>query len=99
MNNTTVSFYNENSAKNALLLEVNGVSFYYSYKTIVAVHVKGASFPYVIKNYWGPTTGKHLNWIDNGNKDSRFCEEDFKKLVVVAMEDAGIKELPTINIV
>lgn len=32
-----ISFYNENSAKNALKIEVNHVSFFFSYNTLVGV--------------------------------------------------------------
>ena len=56
-----IGFYNENTAKNAPYVKVNGVTFYLSYETVVAVSY-GMGLK-VIKNYWGPTTGKHLNWI------------------------------------
>ena len=48
--------------------------FWFSYDTLVAFCVKGEF--HIIKNYWGTTTGKHLNWID-GNHDIRETREEF----------------------
>lgn len=54
----------------------NGISFYYSYSTIVAF-----SSPFtgliVHENDWSTTTGKHLNWIDGGNKKNRLNDTEF----------------------
>ena len=52
-----------------------GDRFWYSYKTLVAYQI-GGEF-HITKNYWGTTTGKHLNWIDD-NKDIREDAETFK---------------------
>jgi len=32
----------------------------------------------VSENVWGPTTGKHLNWIDGGDKKSRLPYNQFQ---------------------
>lgn len=53
-----------------------GNTFYFSYKTLVAFKTKEGKL-FVIKNYWGATTGKHLNWIDGGDKKARLSKEDF----------------------
>lgn len=39
-----------------------GNRYWYSYETLVAFRINGEF--HIIKNYWGTTTGKHLNWID-----------------------------------
>jgi hypothetical protein len=57
-------------------IDANGNKYWYSYKTLVAFRI-GGEF-HIIKNYWGSTTGKHLNWI-NENKSIREDEETFKK--------------------
>lgn len=36
--------------------------YWFSYETLVAFMINGEF--HIIKNYWGTTTGKHLNWID-----------------------------------
>lgn len=51
-----------------------GDRFWYSYETLVAFQI-GDEF-HITKNYWGTTTGKHLNWI-NDNKDIREDAETF----------------------
>ena len=38
-----------------------GNQFWFSYDTLVAFRTKGEF--HIVKNYWGTTTGKHLNWI------------------------------------
>ena len=96
MKNTAFSFYNQNSAKNAPLLTINGVRFYFSYETVVAVAFDGNCF--VIENLWSNTTGKHLNWIDGGDKKNRLTKAMFDINLGLAMEFAKIKELPTVSI-
>lgn len=48
----------------------NGVSFYYSYQSLVAFHAP-LTGTVVCYNEWSKTTGKHLNWIDGGDKEAR----------------------------
>ena len=90
-----IVFYNENTAKNAPYVKVNGVTFYLSYETVVAVSY-GMGLK-VIKNYWGPTTGKHLNWISTDHS-KRLDDADFQKELEKAKEKAGIDSLPTFDI-
>lgn len=59
--------------------DTKGNTFYFSYETLVAFKIRNGN-TYVRKNIWGPTTGKHLNWIDGGDKKSRLSEEDFEKV-------------------
>jgi hypothetical protein len=71
-------YSNKNYGINSLAFEDgNGNEYYYSYDTLVAFKVKGEKF--VIKNYWGTTTGKHLNIIDGGDHKNRLSQEDFDK--------------------
>lgn len=70
-------------------MDAEGNTFYFSYDTLIAFKTNGGLF--VRKNEWGQTTGKHLNWIDGGNKQARLSEEDFKK----AYNDAFDKETVT----
>lgn len=54
---------------NFSMLYFEGVKLWFSYETLVGVRVAGKTL--VAKNAWGPTTGKHLNYIDNGDKETR----------------------------
>lgn len=55
----------------------NGVNFYYSYQTLVAFR-SPFSGQVVMVNMHSTTTGKHLNWIDGGNKRQRVSPEVFE---------------------
>lgn len=79
----TIDSYGQYSSANygAHTLQVNmgGVMVWFSYKTPVAfVHPKRGRI--VHKNVWGTTTGKHLNWIDGGNKKDRVDADTFESL-------------------
>ena len=50
--------------------------YWFSYETLVAFEMCGEF--HIIKNYWGSTTGKHLNWI-NDNHVIREDREVFEK--------------------
>ena len=51
-----------------------GNEFWFSYETLVAFRINGEF--HIVKNYWGTTTGKHLNWI-NGRHDIRESMDEF----------------------
>lgn len=70
------------SENNAKVLHFGNTTFYFSYETLVAVLHKRELV--VTKNYWGPTTAKHLNRIDGGTKEmvsARVTEEEFAAYV------------------
>lgn len=58
------------------MFTINGDDFYFSYKTLVAFRHDGEVT--VRENDWGPTTGKHLNAIDGGDKKRRLPSERFE---------------------
>ncbi len=61
------------------------IQFWYSGKTVVAFQVDGQ--PRVVReNVWGPTAGKHLNAIDNGDKASRLDGADFEGRLQVVLD-------------
>ena len=63
---------------NTLTFTVKGIDLYFSYKTLVAF--RGPEGLVVHENDWGPITGKHLNWIDDGDKKSRVSDKEFNRL-------------------
>ena len=70
--------YCENTtAVNALVFSIGNYYIYYSYKTPVAF--RGPDGLKVSENCWGPTTGKHLNAIDGGDKANRMPRAEFEK--------------------
>ena len=55
-----------------------GYKYYFSYTTLIAFYTPKSGL--VIRdNVWGPTTGKHLNWI-NEDKTIRKTSEEFNEL-------------------
>lgn len=57
--------------------DTEGNTFWFSYNTLVAFKTKGHR--YVCQNCWGTVTGKHLNWIDDGDKASRIPHSEFNR--------------------
>lgn len=80
MNNIRYYNYGEYSSDNygahTLCFETPQGKYWFSYNTLVAFEMCGEF--HIIQNYWGPTTGKHLNWI-NDNKAIREDKEMFEE--------------------
>lgn len=60
--------------------------FSFSYQTCIAFrgeNSRGEFKSEVCENVWGPTTGKHLNYVDGGAKSIRLDREAF----IAALED------------
>lgn len=73
------NYSSSNYGANCMYVSVGPIEIWYSYQTPVAFRVEGHS-KVVHSNDWGPTTGKHLNWIDDGDKSSRVSSEEFQRL-------------------
>jgi hypothetical protein len=80
-------YASSNYGINAMKVDVGPLTLYFSYRTLVAVrHPNGLT---VRQNDWRATTGKHLNWIDGGDKKSRLPCEDFQREVAQIMTECG----------
>ena len=71
------SYSSSNCGANALVFSIGEIDVYFSYQTPVAF--RGPNGLRVRENEWGPTTGKHLNWIDGGDKKHRIPGEQFER--------------------
>ena len=80
------NYRSANYGVNALKFTLGPLTVWFSYKTPVAFRVAGGPL-IVSENCWGPTTGKHLNWIDNGDWDSRLARPDFKRALSKAIDE------------
>ena len=68
---------------------VGNYVFWFSYQTCIAIEHFGEKW--VRENEWSNTTGRHLNYIDEGNKEARLERDVFlAKLAEVEklLEDA-----------
>ena len=72
------NYSSSNYGAHTLMFSDDRGQYWFSYSTLVAFRAWGHERR-VIRNYWGPTTGKHLNWIDDGDKGSRLSREDFER--------------------
>jgi hypothetical protein len=70
-------------------LTLGDLTLYFSYKTVVGFD-DGFQGTFVRENEWGPTTGKHLNWLDGGDKKNRLPGEEFMKKLSEALERRGL---------
>jgi hypothetical protein len=77
----TINNYSQGRSKqhNSTYVVVGDLTIYFSYRTPVAFSYRGKQV--VRQNDWSTTTGKHLNWIDGGDKASRVSGEEFQRLL------------------
>ena len=68
-------YSSDNYSGHTLELRIGSLWLMFSYDTIVAFN-DGAGLK-VCQNTWGATTGKHLNWIDGGDKKNRLPRKEF----------------------
>jgi len=82
----TISNYGEckKPQANTIAVQVGAITYYFSYRTCVAIDAPGIGLV-VRENVWGPTTGKHLNWIDGGARASRLGAEAFQEKLEMAI--------------
>lgn len=74
------NYSSDNYSGHCLRIWLGSLILYFSYKTIIAFE-DGHEDIKVSENLWDPTTGKHLNWIDDGNKKDRLPREKFEQLL------------------
>lgn len=81
-------YSSNNYGAHSLAFTANGKKFWFSYSTLVAFFSPKTGHV-VHENIWTVTTGKHLNWIDGGNREAkkeRVNQERFFELLRVAQE-------------
>ena len=93
MNLPTISSYGNYSSDNygahALRVDFDNLTLWYSYQTILAF--RGWGYPRLVRqNSWGPTTGKHLNAIDGGEKSSRLPGDVFEAKLAAVLKGLGL---------
>lgn len=80
---TYCNYKSDNYGAHALRFDIGGLTVWFSYKTPIAFCKSGTTV--VRQNQWGPTTGKHLNAIDGGNKAARIPGPDFEAQLIAAL--------------
>lgn len=80
-------YRSENYGSHCQKLVIGNLTLYFSYDTVIAFAAPGMTSLAISVNVWGPTTGKHLNWICS-DKARRIPYTEFK-----AKLDAKLKEM------
>lgn len=70
--------YHPTDRPNFCYVEHRGKTWYFSYSTCIGF--RGSDGLIMSENQWGPTTGKHLNWIST-DRNKRLPYEEFQKLL------------------
>jgi hypothetical protein len=81
-------YSSDNYGVNSLRVDVGSLTIWFSYKTPIAFQANGSRI--VRQNQWGPTTGKHLNWIDGGDRKGRISSEEFEAKFAEALASVGL---------
>ena len=82
-------YSSDNYGAHTLRVDVgNKLTLFYSYETVVAF--SDGKNRFVSQNKWGVTTGKHLNWIDRGNKENRLPYDEFKTKLENYLKELGL---------
>lgn len=80
---------------NFYLMDYGPMRVWFSYETPIAF--AGPGYPRTVReNDWSVTTGKHLNYIDDGNKSARVTGEEFERRLRDSMEQARLAEVKTL---
>ena len=74
-----------NIASNFHELEIKDITLWFSYKTVVGFRAPKTGFV-CIENYWGPTTGKHLNYIQP-DKKKRVSSDKFNEMLEAILNE------------
>lgn len=78
------NYSSSNYGAHCLRVHVGPLVVWFSYQTPVAYSLNGKRT--VRENVWGPTTGKHLNAIDGGDKKNRVSGDYFQQLWELEVE-------------
>jgi hypothetical protein len=62
-----------------------------SYKTVIGF-MTAKTGRVVRENVWGPTTGKHMNAIDSGNKAGRISGAEFEAKLAEVLKAFGLSD-------
>lgn len=78
-----VSIDHPTDRPNFTLVEVGSLQLAFSYKTVIGFNDAWSGWV-LRENEWGPTTGKHLNWLDMDA--DRIPGEEFEAQLAVVLD-------------
>lgn len=87
-------YNSDNYGKNTLQINLGGFVLFYSYATVVAFDDDDGLV--ISENKWGPTTGKHLNWIKENRMHTQLHRFAFVEALQRKLEEHGMTVVPEI---
>lgn len=87
-------YNSDNYGKNTLQINLGGFVLFYSYATVVAFDDDDGLV--ISSNEWGPTTGKHLEWISTGRTHTQLSRSAFEEALRSKIEEHGMTVVPEI---
>lgn len=69
-----------NYGVNSLMVELEDITLYYSYNTIIGLHSYKLGLKIVSSNVWSHTTGKHINTL-KGRGFKEIKNKEFKEII------------------
>jgi hypothetical protein len=81
----SVSLRHPTDLTNFTIVTIGDLKLAFSYETIIGFK-EGWDLWIVSENIWSQTTGKHLNWLDDGSKKTRLDPYTFQRLLATKLE-------------
>jgi len=78
-------YASSNYGVNTMAFRIGSLAIFFSYDTVVAFQEIGHTRK-VRENIWKSTTGKHLNWLDDGDKKTRLSSDEFERQLNTVLE-------------
>jgi hypothetical protein len=82
----TPSIYHPTNQPNFSVVEVGGITYWFSYQTCIGFQDDATCTVVARQNHWGTTTGKHLNHFSELSQ--RVDDETFARLLEAAQRGA-----------
>jgi hypothetical protein len=96
-NHLPVSLYHYTGRNTkAVCVSVGPIDLYFSYTTVIAVRAPGFGLS-IMKNYWGPTTGRHMNEILPMADEDRMPREEFEAKLLKILAHYGLTEIAAVD--
>ena len=83
------NYSSDNYGAHCLEVTIGDLRLWFSYDTVIAFHSPGQSRK-VRQNDWSSTTGKHLNWVDDGDKKSRLPGDEFERTLNATLKEYNL---------
>jgi hypothetical protein len=84
-----VSIHHPTNRPNFTIVFIGDLKLAFSYNTIIGFITDWRGWT-VSENIWSTTTGKHLNYLDDGDKSNRVSRDEFTRLLNRELERLNI---------